>query len=67
MLKSYLKRILDLITRPEMKILPGQLAFFLVLSIFPLLTLYGYIGSKILFFAPLREQALLYKPILVVL
>lgn len=52
MLKSYLKRILDLITRPEMKILPGQLAFFLVLSIFPLLTLYGYIGSKILFFAP---------------
>ena len=30
-----------------MKILPGQLAFFLVLAIFPLLTLYGYIGSKI--------------------
>ena len=52
MLKSYLKRILDLITRPEMKILPGQLAFFLVLSIFPLLTLYGYIGSKILYIAP---------------
>lgn len=52
MLKSYLKRILNLITRPEMKILPGQLAFFLVLSIFPLLTLYGYIGSKILFFVP---------------
>lgn len=51
MLKSYAKRILNLITRPEMKILPGQLAFFLVLSIFPLLTLYGYIGSKIFFFA----------------
>ena len=33
-----------------MKILPGQLAFFLVLAIFPLLTLYGYIGSQILFF-----------------
>ena len=50
MIKSYLRRIIDLITRPEMKILPGQLAFFLVLSIFPLLTLYGYIGSKMLFF-----------------
>ena len=49
MLKSYAKRIFDLITRPEMKILPGQLAFFLVLAIFPLLTLYGYIGSKILY------------------
>ena len=49
MLKAYAKRILNLITRPEMKILPGQLAFFLVLAIFPLLTLYGYIGSKILF------------------
>ena len=50
MIKSYLKRILNLITRPEMKILPGQLAFFLVLAIFPLLTLFGYIGSKMLFF-----------------
>lgn len=50
MIKSYAKRIFNLITRPEMKILPGQLAFFLVLAIFPLLTLYGYIGSKILFF-----------------
>ena len=50
MIKSYLKRIFDLITRSEMKILPGQLAFFLVLAIFPLLTLFGYIGSKMLFF-----------------
>lgn len=46
MIKSYLKRILNLIKRPEMKILPGQLAFFIVLAIFPLLTLFGYIGSK---------------------
>lgn len=52
MLKSYAKRILDLITRPEMKILPGQLAFFLVLAIFPLLTLYGYMGSKLISFVP---------------
>ncbi len=48
MIKSYLKRILNLITRPEMKILPGQLAFFLVLAIFPLLTLFGYIGSQMI-------------------
>lgn len=35
-----------------MKILPGQLAFFLVLAIFPLLTLYGYMGSKLISFVP---------------
>lgn len=47
MVKSYFSRLFDLITRPEMKVLPGQLAFFLVLSIFPLLTLIGYIISKV--------------------
>lgn len=47
MLKSYLKRIYNLIIRPEMKILPGQLAYFLVLSVFPFLTLVGYLGTKI--------------------
>lgn len=47
MLKGYSKRIFDLIMKPEMKILPGQLAYFLILSIFPFLTLLGYIGSKI--------------------
>lgn len=49
MLKGYLKRIFDIIMKPEMKILPGQLAYFLILSIFPLLTLLGYIASKITF------------------
>lgn len=47
MVKGYFNRIYDLIVRPEMKVLPGQLAFFLVLSIFPMLTLVGYIVSKI--------------------
>lgn len=46
MVKSYSKRVFELITRPEMKILPGHLAFFLILSVFPLLTLTGYIISK---------------------
>ena len=56
MIKSYLKRIFNLITKPEMKILPGQLAFFLVLAIFPLLTLLGYVGSQMIFlFEPLID------------
>ena len=49
MVKGYFKRIFDLIMKPEMKILPGQLAYFLILSIFPLLTLIGILGSKITF------------------
>lgn len=49
MVKSYFKRVYDLIVKPEMKILPGQLAYFLILSIFPLLTLLGYIISNISF------------------
>lgn len=47
MVKGYFSRIFDLIKKPEMKFLPGQLAYFLILSIFPLLTLVGYILSKI--------------------
>lgn len=34
-----------IIIKPEMGILPGQIAFFLVLSIIPLVTLIGYIGG----------------------
>ncbi|MBR2840377.1 MAG: YihY/virulence factor BrkB family protein [Bacilli bacterium] len=47
MVKSYSKRVFELITKPEMKILPGHLAFFLILSVFPLLTLIGYIISNL--------------------
>ena len=49
MLRNYFKRILNLFMRPEMNVLPGQLAYFLILSIFPLLTLIGLIGSKVAF------------------
>ena len=31
--------------KPEMKILPGNIAFFLVLSIFPIITLCGFVAS----------------------
>ncbi len=57
-MKSFLKKILELITRPEMKVLPGQLAFFIILAIFPLLTLIGYIGSNISLFSTAFVSAL---------
>lgn len=37
--------------KPEMMILPGQLAFFMILALFPLLTLIGYVGSSISIFS----------------
>lgn len=43
--KKYLKKLIDIIKKPEMKILPGHLAFFMVLSIFPIITLCGSIAS----------------------
>ena len=43
--KRYLKKLIKICKKPEMKILPGNIAFFLVLSIFPIITLCGYIVS----------------------
>lgn len=45
--KNFFKRVKKVIRRPEMSIIPGQLAFFLVLSIIPTLTLISY-GASIL-------------------
>jgi len=42
-----MNKIKELIIKPEMKILPGQLAFFLVLSIIPIIVLIGFICSTI--------------------
>ncbi len=44
-IKIFLHRVISIIRLPEMRILPGQLAFFLVISIIPLITLVGAIGS----------------------
>lgn len=44
--KHYLKKLYEIIITPSMSYLPGNLAFFLVLSIFPILTLIGVIASK---------------------
>lgn len=46
-LKKFIKKIYDIVDQPEMKVLPGQLAFFLVLSIIPIIVLIGFICSMI--------------------
>jgi len=45
-IKQYFKRLYEIIMTPSMSYLPGNIAFFLVLSIFPILTLIGVIASK---------------------
>ena len=45
-MKIFLRRVISIIKLPEMRILPGQLAFFLVISIIPLIALVGAIGSE---------------------
>lgn len=51
--KNYLKKLFKILKRNEMAILPGQLAFSLVLSFFPLIFLVGLISS--LFSIPLLD------------
>lgn len=43
-IKEYFKNLNFIIRKPEMKILPGHLAFFLFLSIVPIITLIVYFG-----------------------
>ena len=50
-MENFPKRMFNIFMKPEMMILPGQLAFFIILAIFPLLTLIGYIGSNITIFS----------------
>lgn len=44
-IKRIIKRLWDIIGTEEMKILPGNLAFFIVLSAIPIITLLGIIAS----------------------
>lgn len=46
-MKKLAKKMANLIMKPEMAILPGQLAFFVILALFPLLTIFGMIGGNI--------------------
>ena len=45
--RGFLKEIIKIIKKPEMRILPGQLAFFLVISIIPTIALVGVIANKL--------------------
>lgn len=44
-MKAYVCKLMQIIRREELRILPGNLAFFLVLSIVPIITLIGFICS----------------------
>ncbi|MEG1495199.1 MAG: YihY/virulence factor BrkB family protein [Bacilli bacterium] len=57
-LKSFLMRLYRNICRPEMRILPGQLAFFFVLSLIPLIALIGAIAGQFSISTEAIEQAL---------
>ncbi len=47
-MKKFFRKVFETINKPEMRILPGQLAFFLVLSIVPLVALIAAIASNFL-------------------
>ena len=42
---AFFKKVWEILKRPEMSVLPGQLAFFLILSLVPIITLIGYAAS----------------------
>lgn len=44
--RSFIRKVMEILVRPEMRILPGQLAFFFVISIIPLIALLGAIASS---------------------
>lgn len=44
-LKRYIKRLINILKRPEVRILPGQIAYFVVLSAVPLIALIGCLCS----------------------
>lgn len=46
MIKNGIKKIYEITQKPAMLILPGQVAFSLFLSIFPIITLIGFVASK---------------------
>lgn len=44
--RTFFHKVFSIIKRPEMRILPGQLAFFFVLSLIPLIALVGTIAAS---------------------
>ena len=53
-IKRNLKGLWNLIEQPEMKVMPGDLAFYMVLSIIPIVTLIAYVTS--LFKVPISSS-----------
>lgn len=45
--RGFFKKIINIIKKPEMGILPGQLAFFLVMSLIPIAALLGALASTL--------------------
>jgi len=45
--KLFLKKVLKMMNKPEMRILPGQLSFFLLLSIIPLVAVIAAVAAEI--------------------
>ena len=45
--KSFFEHFFNVLKRPEMLVLPGQLAFFFILSVVPILPLISYIASSL--------------------
>lgn len=43
--KRFLKNLWEILNRPEMAVLPGQLAFFFILSLVPAITIISYLAS----------------------
>jgi len=43
--KEFIRKVFQVVSRPEMAVLPGQLAFFFVLSVVPIVTLITYGAS----------------------
>lgn len=44
--RSFLNKVIEIVKKPEMRILPGHLAFFFVISLIPLIALLGEIASS---------------------
>ena len=44
--KKFFNNFFNVLKRPEMLVLPGQLAFFFILSVVPILTLLSYVASS---------------------
>ena len=56
--KNFLKKTIELIKKPEMRTLPGNLAFFFVMSLIPIVALIAYLASKFSISLKLIEGAI---------